>query len=96
MRYEVLNWSFVAQIVFLSAGCLNDDGKSVEQQTPGETDRIEVTPKRHCFRNVYPFDDQPTQKDILELIIEIDGNHAIGDYNWLPAYKDKRLGRFDG
>ncbi len=34
--------------------------------------------------------------DVEELIVEISDNHATGQFNWIPAYKDKRLGRFSG
>jgi len=26
----------------------------------------------------------------------VDGTKVTGEYNWIPAYKDKRLGRFQG
>ena len=35
-------------------------------------------------------------KDVEELIVALDGNAATGEYNWIPAYKDKRLGKFTG
>lgn len=97
MRYAVLNLSFVAIILVLSAGCSKNNGRDVEQQTSRETDRIEAASStQHCFRNEYPFDDEPDQRDIEELVVVIDGSHATGDYNWIPVYKDSRLGRFDG
>ena len=34
--------------------------------------------------------------DIEELIVVIDGGRATGEYNWMPAFKDARLGRFTG
>jgi hypothetical protein len=34
--------------------------------------------------------------DVQSLTIEIDSDRAVGEYNWLPAFKDRRLGRFEG
>ena len=34
--------------------------------------------------------------DVEELIVVIDGHRVTGEYNWVPAYKDRRLGRFTG
>jgi hypothetical protein len=33
---------------------------------------------------------------ILSLTVEIDGDRVAGDYNWLPAFKDRCTGRFEG
>lgn len=51
---------------------------------------------RQCFRNEYPFADPPGQKDVLVLNVDVDGDRATGEYFWLPAFKDRRTGRFDG
>ncbi len=98
MRHLVSNLSFLATILVLSSGCSKNSAGDLEPQTSGETDRIEATSSRreHCFRNEYAFDDEPDQRDIEELIVVIDGSRATGEYNWIPAYKDSRLGRFDG
>lgn len=48
---------------------------------------------RHCFRNVYAGNDQT---DIAELNLTIGQSGVSGEYNWLPAYKDARLGTFTG
>ena len=48
---------------------------------------------QHCFRNETVFGED---KDVEELTVTIDGDAATGDYNWLPAFKDQRLGQFSG
>lgn len=48
---------------------------------------------RHCFRNEFPIDGA---KDVQELTVVIEGDRASGEYNWLPAFKDRRFGRFSG
>jgi len=50
----------------------------------------------YCYRNEYSFEDEPDKKDIQSLSIEISGVRAAGEYSWLPAYKDQRVGRFQG
>lgn len=47
----------------------------------------------HCFRNEYSNGDI---RDVEELIINIAGSQATGEYNWIPAFKDRRYGTFDG
>ncbi len=49
-----------------------------------------------CFQNVYPYEDNPSTQDVLELNLIIDGNTVSGNYNWLPAEKDQRKGTLNG
>ncbi|MEM1242476.1 MAG: hypothetical protein AAGI45_21815 [Cyanobacteria bacterium P01_H01_bin.26] len=56
----------------------------------------EASSNQQCFRNEYVFEDNPDQKDVEWLAIEIDGDRAVGEYDWLPAFKDQRTGRFEG
>ena len=94
MRYAVLDLSLVGIIFALSVGCSKNDRMDVSS---GEVDRAAVASSgKHCFRNEYPFDDEPDQRDIEELVVIIDGSRTIGEYNWIPAYKDRRIGRFNG
>jgi len=72
---------------------LHDMVATTNQDAVGGDDGVART---ECFRNEYAFDDKPAQKDVEELIIDINGNRASGAYNWIPVYKDKRLGRFKG
>jgi hypothetical protein len=51
---------------------------------------------QHCFRNAYPFPDEPERQDVEELLVLVAGDQASGQLNWLPWAKDQRLGRFDG
>jgi hypothetical protein len=81
----------------MSTSCSNGGPESDEEQvrrSDAQSDAAPIT--RRCYRNEYPFEDELGQKDVQTLTIEIDGEHAIGDYNWLPAFKDKRVGRFEG
>lgn len=96
MRQVVPGLSMPMLIVSLSSACSNLDGRVTERPSLGEAARIPaMTSIQHCFRNEYPFDDSDTN-DIEELTIVVDGDRAAGEYNWRPAYKDKRLGRFSG
>lgn len=52
--------------------------------------------KTYCYLKKQPFRDDPTQKDILELILDITGKNVEGFYNWKPAFKDQRTGTLRG
>ena len=101
MRNYFFGWPLL--ILIAAAGCADGD-RSVEPQAVAETEAVTATaPNRQCYRNEYPFENlpddfegSPDQKDVEWLAIEIDGDHATGEYNWLPAFKDKRIGRFEG
>lgn len=81
-------------ILFLSSACSDNDDSVPEQPSSADAERSTIVPSiRHCFRNEYPIDDT---KDVEELIIIVDNDQVTGEYNWIPAYKDRRLGRFDG
>jgi hypothetical protein len=81
----------------LSIGCsdghLDSETKAAEVIEP--TGRTEDT-AHYCYRNEYPFEDEPDQKDIQSLSVDISGGRATGEYSWLPAFKDQRVGRFEG
>ncbi len=80
----------------LSPGC-SDGDRSVETPTVDESQPAVATlPTRHCYKNEYPFDGEPNMKDVESLTIEVNGDRAVGEYNWLPAFKDKRIGQFQG
>ncbi len=82
--------------VFLLSGCSNND-RPANKQVLTETKPLEANSfRRYCYRNEYPFADQPESKDVLSLTIDINDDRVTGDYNWLPAFKDKRMGRFAG
>ncbi|UZR97192.1 hypothetical protein [Chondrinema litorale] len=49
-----------------------------------------------CYKNVFPYRDNPMMKDIQELNLVIDGDQVSGEYNWLPAEKDQRKGSLTG
>ncbi|MGB5164618.1 MAG: hypothetical protein WBN61_05120 [Woeseiaceae bacterium] len=83
-------------LVVAQAGCTaSDGGVGVAREhdagtAAGISDAVQT---QHCFRNEHPFQDT---MDIEELIVVLDGGGATGQYNWLPAFKDARLGRFTG
>lgn len=52
--------------------------------------------KTYCYLNEQPFKNDSTQKDVLELILEITGKNVEGFYNWKPAFKDQRKGTLRG
>ena len=56
----------------------------------------EAASPRRCYRNVQPFEDNPGHEDVLSLTVVVVESRAMGDYNWLPAFKDPRLGTFEG
>ncbi|MBE7383535.1 MAG: hypothetical protein F6J95_019220 [Leptolyngbya sp. SIO1E4] len=56
----------------------------------------EAASDRQCFRNEYPFEDNPEQKDVESLTVDIQGDQVTGEYNWTPALKDARTGSFNG
>lgn len=80
----------------LLASCSNGDQPTEKKAEIGVEKVDSMVPTRHCYRNEYPFDYEPDQRDVQSLIIRINGDHAVGEYNWLPAFKDKRVGRFEG
>lgn len=49
-----------------------------------------------CFRQEYPFPDESDSVDVMELLLEIEGKEVVGEYNWLPMYKDRRKGKITG
>jgi len=48
---------------------------------------------KHCFRNEYGGGEN---RDVEELLVTILGNQATGEYHWIPAFKDRRFGTFEG
>jgi len=52
--------------------------------------------KTYCYLNEQTFKDDPTRKDVLELILDITGENVEGFYNWKPAFKDQRKGTLRG
>jgi len=94
MRKTLGRLSITFLIVLLLSSCSDSNNGIAEKQISDIS--VESPPAssvRHCFRNEYPIDDN---MDVEELIVEISDNHATGQFNWIPAYKDKRLGRFSG
>lgn len=63
----------------------------------GKSSASEENPAKgnYCFRNEYPHKDTK-DKDVIELSIDVHNGSARGIYNWLPAFKDERKGKFRG
>jgi hypothetical protein len=81
----------------MSIGC--SDGKpGNETKAVAEIERAGMTAEttRYCYRDEYPFEGESNQMDVQSMTLEISGDRAAGEYNWLPAFKDKRVGRFEG
>lgn len=51
-----------------------------------------------CYEEVVPYRDGSNLKDVIELALNINhGNGTVtGNYNYLPAEKDQRIGQIDG
>jgi len=95
LRYVFSRSLFILIAALASTGCVCGT-RILEKRSGTEVALVaEMTP-RQCFRNEYPFEDQPDQKDVQSLTVYIDGDRVTGEYNWLPAFKDKRTGRFAG
>ncbi len=85
---------FSFAIIFSLAACSENGGSVTEPPVPESPDQVVVAASaKHCFRNESPIGDT---KDVEELIVVLTDGSATGEYNWIPAYKDKRLGKFTG
>jgi len=84
---------------FLFIGCKNSNEQKQDSNTKDlkEDKSIEnITTNKLCFQNEYPFQDNPSMKDVEELTLSIEGEKVTGSYNWLPAQKDQRKGSLTG
>jgi hypothetical protein len=88
----IKNLSLLVIIGSLLINCNNSKPSNTKNSRDQGTD----TRKNYCYRNEYPFADNPEDKDIIELIIEITGNKVKGTYHWIPAFKDQRKGCIEG
>ncbi len=81
-------------IIFSASACSKTDAPDATEATPEAATEVAVAALvKHCFRSEFGMDDI---KDVEELTIIIDGEAATGEYNWIPGYKDKRLGTYTG
>ncbi|OAB78699.1 hypothetical protein [Cochleicola gelatinilyticus] len=78
-------------IIILGYGCKNSTRKD-SKEANSATSKITT----YCFRNEFPFKEEPLKKDIQELVLTVEGDTVKGDYNWLPAEKDQRRGTLTG
>lgn len=91
-----INRLIILLAAFMSAGCSGGDQAADQQAVAGPGQVDAAVPARICYRNEYPFDAEPDREDVERLTLEIEGNRAVGEYSWLPAFKDKRIGQFEG
>lgn len=80
-------------IVTGCASTSTDSTISATDQHSTEDPTSVTEPVKSCFRNEYSNGDIT---DVEELKISVVGDQATGEYNWLPAQKDKRRGEFEG
>jgi hypothetical protein len=92
MKNTHVIFAVVLMVVGLVQGCKSPGQPEQQSETTAET----TTPERFCFRNEFPFADNPSMKDIQELILSVEGDDVTGTYNWLPAEKDQRKGSLKG
>ncbi len=100
MLKVIKNISVLVLLITLGSACKNADPSKengevlteVSEEMPAQN--TEVT--KMCFKNEFPFKDDPSQKDVQELTITFEGSRVWGTYHWLPAFKDKREGKFEG
>ena len=77
-----------------ATGCATAPEKTPTANT--ETESVATAPQNLCFRKEYPYKDNSSMKDVVELQLSIDGSQVTGTYNWLPAEKDQRKGTLTG
>lgn len=84
---------------FLFIGCKNSNEQKQDSNTKDlkeESSEENIITNKLCFQNEYPFQDNPSMKDVEELTLSIEGEKVTGTYNWLPAQKDQRKGSLTG
>lgn len=87
----------VILVSLLQVSCNDTSNKEINiLKTKTISEKLIKENKYLCYRNEYPFQDNPKDKDILELNIEVTGTIVTGEYNYLPAFKDKRVGNIEG
>ncbi len=95
MKKPIIIWTVLLCISVLVTGCKNVD----KQKNDMEESTAKTSVSNNgllCFQKIYPYQDNPSIQDVLELNLTIDGNTVSGNYNWLPAEKDQRRGTLDG
>ena len=96
MRYSLF---FPLLVLVTAVGCTAANQQAETTSSTDSTDSqvtTEITSDKQCFRNEYPFEDSPEQKDVESLTVNIRGDQATGEYNWTPAFKGVRTGNFKG
>ncbi|MGD1951063.1 MAG: hypothetical protein ACFB14_15635 [Leptolyngbyaceae cyanobacterium] len=77
-------------------GCTATDQQAETTSSTEPQVITEGVSDKQCFRNEYPFEDNPEQKDVESLTVDIQGERVTGEYDWTPALKGARTGSFNG
>jgi hypothetical protein len=89
--------SFIAVAVLSAAVLTGCSPSGTETEARGTADAgAAAEPQQRCFRQEFPFSNEPGKADVMSLVVVIDGDRTHGEYDWLPAEKDRRTGRFEG
>lgn len=96
---ELSLYSFFALLLLLPA-CTSDraPATAVTDLQESTAPEQEEGPFYHCFREEFPIagDQDPAAMDVINLELELADDEVIGTYNWLPFYKDQRVGTLSG
>ncbi len=103
MNKQAINLLFLTTVTTLVISCSDsntpdaNDNKRVDEKSVSIQETTDTGKEnRYCYRNDYPFPNEPKYKDVLELNIQIVDNMVTGSYNWLPEFKDQRKGQIEG
>jgi hypothetical protein len=99
MKNKLTNIFLSVLVGFLFIGCKNSNEqkqdsnpKDIKEEKSAEN----IITDKLCFQNEYPFQENPSMRDVEELTLLIKGEKVTGTYNWLPAQKDQRKGSLTG
>lgn len=79
---------FVALIIWAGVLYWKDSKEKIALNNSAEIENIEVSQK--CF--IY----NTEAGDRASIILNITGDKAEGEFNWIPAEKDRKIGKFSG
>ncbi|MBT32823.1 MAG: hypothetical protein CMO01_24455 [Thalassobius sp.] len=93
----ISTFALFAGVFITSCNVSNQQSKTAENNEEVQEQKEEAALQGElCFKNVFPYQDNSAMEDVQELNLVIEGNQVSGDYNWLPAEKDKRTGSLSG
>lgn len=77
-------------LVFMHA-CTSKTDQSTSYKQEKKAEDIQ-----YCFENIFPYQDSSGLADRETLKLVITGENVVGEFNWLPAEKDSRIGTLKG